>query len=447
MMSGFDLQPHRYAELFPLMSPQEYEELKSSISAHGLRQPVVLFEGRILDGRNRYKVCFELGIEPVFRDFDRAREGSALDFAFDLNVRRRHLNESQRAMIAAKLAGLPAHRPEKSASLQTSSSSEGPISIEAAAEKLSVSARTVASAKKVQERGSPDLIRAIEHGKITVSAAERVVTLEPETQREIIKAADAGRVNVARTIIKAGRRAARERELGARQLALPAKKYGVIYCDYPRHFEVYSRATGLDRSPDNHYPTMTFAQIVGLPVSDLAAPDCVLFFWSTGASLADDLEIMAEWGFAAFRPRDAFGKLMCENGVPLPPVGGGSYRCHQIWLQPQVGLGYWFRDNHEILLVGARGNIVAPAPGTQDRSVIPAPLGPHSAKPNYFVEMIERLFPTVPKIELFARRARPAWDAWGYEAPEIKPAPAPEESNAQTAAMLAVAAYHRDSSS
>jgi N6-adenosine-specific RNA methylase IME4 len=225
----------------------------------------------------------------------------------------------------------------------------------------------------------------------------------------------------------AERRAQREAELGARQRALPDKKYGVIYCDYPRRFNVFSRETGLGRSPDNIYPTMTFRQIVELPVPELAAPDCALFMWSTGASLLDDLEIMAEWGFVGFRPRDTEGRLVRDaGGEPLAAVGGAGYRSHQVWLQDKLGLGYWFRDIHEILLVGARGAIVAPAPGTQDRSVIAAPLGRHSAKPAHFAEMIERLFPSLPKVELFARVARPGWDRWGYEAPEDL-SPAAEE--------------------
>jgi hypothetical protein len=141
--------------------------------------------------------------------------------------------------------------------------------------------------------------------------------------------------------------------------------------------------------------------------------------WSTGASLLDDLEIMAEWGFIGFRPRDGEGRLARDRaGEPLAPIGRGSYRSHQIWLQDRLGLGYWFRDIHEILLVGARGAIVAPAPGSQDRSVVAAPLGRHSAKPAHFAEMIERLFPSLPKVELFAREARPGWDRWGFEAPE-----------------------------
>jgi N6-adenosine-specific RNA methylase IME4 len=72
---------------------------------------------------------------------------------------------------------------------------------------------------------------------------------------------------------------------------------------------------------------------------------------------------------------------------------------------------------HEILLIGTRGAIPAPAQGTQQNSVIAAFVGEHSAKPAAFAKMIERHFPTLPKIELFARKAREGWARWGFEAP------------------------------
>jgi N6-adenosine-specific RNA methylase IME4 len=81
-----------------------------------------------------------------------------------------------------------------------------------------------------------------------------------------------------------------------------------------------------------------------------------------------------------------------------------------------MGTGFWFRIQHEILLVGTKGNVPAPAPGTQWPSVIKAPPGRHSEKPEIFYELIEAYFPTLPKIELNARRARPGWDVWGNEA-------------------------------
>jgi N6-adenosine-specific RNA methylase IME4 len=84
-----------------------------------------------------------------------------------------------------------------------------------------------------------------------------------------------------------------------------------------------------------------------------------------------------------------------------------------------MGTGYWNRNKHELLLVGARGHVPAPAMGTQAPSLIEALVGRHSEKPAVFYEIIERYFPTLSKIELHARCAvaRPGWEVWGLEAP------------------------------
>jgi N6-adenosine-specific RNA methylase IME4 len=89
-------------------------------------------------------------------------------------------------------------------------------------------------------------------------------------------------------------------------------------------------------------------------------------------------------------------------------------------LRPLVGTPAWFIDVCEELLVGVRGDVPAPAPGTQFPSLIKAPVGRHSEKPAIFAEMIERYYPITPKLDMFARGpARPGWDAWGNQAAEV----------------------------
>jgi N6-adenosine-specific RNA methylase IME4 len=85
-------------------------------------------------------------------------------------------------------------------------------------------------------------------------------------------------------------------------------------------------------------------------------------------------------------------------------------------VKDRTGTGFWFRNAHELLLVGTRGDLPAPAPGTQYASVIEAAVGEHSAKPAAFAEMIEEMFPSLPAVELFARGPRLGWDVWGNEA-------------------------------
>lgn len=195
-----------------------------------------------------------------------------------------------------------------------------------------------------------------------------------------------------RHVDKKAAREERERQLGAKQQALPDKKYGVILADPEWRFATYSRDTGMDRAADNHYPTSETDVICARPVGEIAADDAVLFLWATAPMLPDALRVMTAWGF--------------------------TYKSHVIWKKDRIGTGYWFRSQHELLLVGTRGSkLPAPAMGTQGSSVIDAPLGVHSAKPDEFHDLIEAYFPSLPKIELNARRSRSGWDAWGYEAP------------------------------
>jgi N6-adenosine-specific RNA methylase IME4 len=186
-------------------------------------------------------------------------------------------------------------------------------------------------------------------------------------------------------------RAAREQRLGAKQRALPDKKYGVIVADPEWDDEVWSSETGMDRHAGNHYPTSDAALIAARPVASIAAEDAVLWLWTTNQHLRLALDVMQAWGF--------------------------DYKSNYIWGTDKISTGRWNRSKHQILLIGTIGSPPCPAPGTQRESLIMAPKGEHSAKPECFLEMIEQYYPTMPKIELNRRGpARPGWDAWGNEA-------------------------------
>jgi hypothetical protein len=94
---------------------------------------------------------------------------------------------------------------------------------------------------------------------------------------------------------------------------------------------------------------------------------------------------------------------------------------HWIWDKEIAGTGFWGRDRHELLLIGRRGDVAAPLPGSQPETVYREKKGRHSAKPDFFAETIERLYPGIARLELFCRKPRPGWDAWGYEAETKQP--------------------------
>ena len=258
---------------------------------------------------------------------------------------------------------------------------------------------------------------SLDHG----DQIDALAKLTPARAANLIEKAAAGETVNAVAAVKAEKREAKEAELGARTVALPLQKFNVIYADPPWRFEPYSRETGMDRAPENHYPTMTLEALLDLPVPTIAADDAIIFMWATAPMFLDALYVMEAWGFLSFRPRDADGKLLRDADGKLIALSRNAprYVTQQIWGKDRVGTGYWFRNRHEILIVGIRGDIPAPTPGTQAESLIMAAVKDHSRKPLIFKAMIEGLFPNLPKTELFSRQAKPSdgWSDWGKEAP------------------------------
>src|SRR5262249_46944878 len=153
-----DLKFHPLADIFPLMEGEEFEALVADIKVHGLRECIVLFEDMILDGRHRYRACLQAGIEPNFTVYT---GDDPLAYVISLNLHRRQLNESQRAMVAAKLAKL-AHGQRQSGQLAAVPTQGQAATI------LKVGERNVRRAREVLDHGTPELAQAVERGDVAV---------------------------------------------------------------------------------------------------------------------------------------------------------------------------------------------------------------------------------------------------------------------------------------
>jgi N6-adenosine-specific RNA methylase IME4 len=210
-----------------------------------------------------------------------------------------------------------------------------------------------------------------------------------EAQRDAFMATES--TPYERKVEKALRRAEHEINLATKIKALPTKQFGVILADPEWRFVPWSEETGSDRSAANHYATSRLEEIKKRDVPSIAADDCVLALWATVPMLPQALEVMAAWGF--------------------------EYRSHLVWLKNRIGTGYWFRVDHELLLIGVKGDVPAPAPGLQWNSSFDADVGEHSEKPLEVYKLLESYFPNLHKIELNARTKRDGWEAWGADAP------------------------------
>jgi ParB-like chromosome segregation protein Spo0J len=174
---------HLLSLVMPPMSGDDFSQLKASIEKAGQLDPIVLLDGKILDGRHRYQACCELGITPIFRDYDPATDGdSPTEFSVAKNTVRRHLTTSQRAMIAANIR--PFYEQEASArkaatklvgkgkQAETDAPAERIHTAEKAAAQLSVSPRSVKAASQVAAE-APDLAEQVTAGNITLNAAAK----------------------------------------------------------------------------------------------------------------------------------------------------------------------------------------------------------------------------------------------------------------------------------
>lgn len=168
---------HELANVFPMLSAPELEALANDILENGQRHAITLYQGKILDGRNRYAACELAGVEPRFVDYT---GDNPVAFVVSENIARRHLDESQRAMCAARLSNMGEGRPNKTASIDA-------VTQPQAAALLNVSRPSVQRAAQVIERGVPELVQAVERGEIAVSRAAQVSRLPEPEQREIVK--------------------------------------------------------------------------------------------------------------------------------------------------------------------------------------------------------------------------------------------------------------------
>jgi len=171
---------HPIANVFPLMMGDEFKRFKKDIKSNKLREPIVIYDGKILDGRNRYNACKDLGLLPI-ETTPLPAGTDPVAFVVSANVHRRHLNETQRAAVAAQLSAFTHGGDRSKAPI-------GALTDKAAAKLLNVGERSVERAKAVLKEATPNIQALVKSGEVAVSAATEVVKLPKEKQAELTTA-------------------------------------------------------------------------------------------------------------------------------------------------------------------------------------------------------------------------------------------------------------------
>lgn len=162
--------------------------------------------------------------------------------------------------------------------------------------------------------------------------------------------------------------------------------YPIILADPPWFYTFGNE----ERNIQINYPTMKLEDICNLKVPQLAQKNALLFLWATSPKLHEAMQVISAWDF--------------------------QYKTCAVWVKNRPITGYYFRQQHELLLIATRGSgIPTPLPQNRPTSIIPGLVRAHSQKPDELYLIIENMYPELAKIELFARKKREGWDCWGNE--------------------------------
>ena len=363
------IEYHPCSEIFPMMREHEFNFLKENILQEGLLEPIVLYQDKILDGRNRYRACLDTGVEPEFISYE---GNNPLSYSISLNLHRRHLTSGQRAILAVEIMGMfeeEAKQNQRNAGIkfgrgkknreQLTQKIDEPIlkpnertSAHRAAQMLRTNRAYVHVAKKIMS--SPTLFQEVKSGNMSLVEAIKIHTRENKVKPSPLSG-----------------------------------KYSVIYADPPWGF---STATNAQKMVNNHYPTMNQEQLLALApkVKRISEKECVLFLWTINSHLKDAIHLIEEWGF--------------------------TYRSSIVWRKNKGNQGRsGFRIFHELLLIGWKGK-PDHEPAVWFPSIIEHKTLGHSVKPPIFRKMIEDLYPDVQRLEMFSRQSNVGWISWGNEA-------------------------------
>lgn len=388
-----EMQIHDAANVFPMMNTEQIDELADDIRKNGQQTEIELYDGKIIDGRNRYKACVKAGIEPKFCDVTEI--GDPIRYVLSMNLHRRHLDPGQRAFVALNVeeyeakaakqrqrdAGgdvrnrktLPANLPEPKGDAR-----------DKAAMQLSVGGRSVSDAKAVAQ-ASPELANLGVAGKLAPSIGAKIARAAGSSE-QLSRAAE--RIDAGEKATKVLKDIVSENKKTAPKMS---GVFQVIYADPPWQYtsgDQHSNETQ-ETVIGNHYPSMPLADICDLPVADIADRDSVLFMWTTSPLLEDSFKVINAWGF--------------------------KYKASMVWDKVKHNVGHYVSVRHELLLICTKGS-PPKVPRLVD-SVYEEPRTKHSRKPAYFSSLIMDLYPEANRVELFRRGEAPdGWSIWGNEA-------------------------------
>lgn len=364
-----------FKSLIPPLAQEEKRQLEENIKANGCRDPLVVWNGFLVDGHNRYEICTRLGIDYKVVTLELADRAAAEDWMDANQLGRRNLSPDAFKM----LLGRRYNRAKKAANDGGKGTAKATVG-------------------QIDPRLSTAAKLATEHA-VSEKTVRRAASFYAEVERtpELKKAVEEGRpvLQVKRELKEKAREERRE-ENRAKIAALPEPEkvfsqskasFSTIVIDPPWDWGDEGDQDQLGRArPD--YSTMSFSQLLDLPVGELADTDAHIYMWITNRSLPKGFALLEKWGF--------------------------RYITAITWVKPHFGMGNYFRGQTEHVLFGVKGS--QPLKRKDVGTVFEAPRGKggHSSKPESFYDLVESCSHG-PYLEMFSRSDRKDWVRWGED--------------------------------
>jgi len=372
------------------LSSEEFEKLEASVLSEGIRDPLVVWQGILLDGYHRYKIAQEHGLEYKTVEVELPDRDAAKEWILVNQLGRRNLTEQEASYYRGKLYE---SRKLNHGGDRKSTGNIFPLKNTAddIGDEYGVTGRTVKNdaqfskaVDKVADEIGDKARNAILSGqaKVPKERVEQLIEIK-QVAPEFIEPILSGELPIS----KAMREIQRNKNESKPKPELPKGKYRVIYADPP--WPVGSITMDKWKSPiEDKYPTMSIEDIGNLPINELAADECSLFLWTTHTFLPDALRLIDIWGFLYF--------------------------CCITWDKGNGWTQNGFHKRTEFLLYAYKGGINVDQYGQAIPTIITEPSTKHSKKPDTIRELIKNKTPE-PRLEMFARDIYDGWVCWGNE--------------------------------
>jgi len=364
-----------FKNLIPALSAEEYAQLEANILEEGIREPIITWNGFIIDGHNRFSIAKRFDVEYRTTSKHFASEESVKEWMILNQFGRRNLSNYQRSVLALELEEVFKQKAKNKQGTRndlTSFKSLEEVRTHKELEKVAqVSHETVRKVKKIQEKAPQEVKAKLATGEVSINAAYKEIKKEEKKEERDKKIQEV------------------KQKIETENLTTLDKKYHVIAIDPPWAYNEKGGFSSDDYDAQNNrgavdYPTMTVEQIKKIEIP--AADDSVLFLWTTHAFLRDSFDIMKEWGF--------------------------EYKATIVWDKVKMGMGRNVRMQVEFCLLGIKGKPIIQ--GSSERDIITEPRRQHSRKPEAFYEMVERMC-IGNKLDYFSRQTRKNWEHYGAE--------------------------------